>query len=188
MVSLRKNGKPAMATELKTSGTRIGEEIARLDQEGSEIEARLPELYLEDPAKASSSATRLGQIAAERQARVGALALIDAAIGDAEKREGLADIQARRDAQDRASERLAKALGRRYSAALAEFIAVLVEIKGDARACDQIGREASEAGLIGLWNAEFRARKDEPIASAGGFSSVTNVELFAWDGSRAWPR
>jgi len=187
-MNLRKNGKPATAADLTASRRNSVAELEKLTRERLEIEERLPQTLLDDPAAAAADMARLGQIEIERPPLEKALALIDAAIVDAEKREDLADIQARRDTQDRASERLAKGLKRRYDAALAEFIAVLTDINDDARACAQIGREASEAGLTGLWNAEYRARKDEPIASAGGFSSVTNVELLAWDGSRAWPR
>jgi len=188
MLGLRKNGKAATAADLIRSRQDVATRQDMLGREKAEIEAGLPQILVDDPVAAAQSTIRLGQIESELGALEKALALIDDAIAEAEKGEALADIEARRDAQDRATAKLCRNLKPRYVAALDALVSVLNDIDADRRACDAIGREASEAGMTGLESAEVRLRKAEPYAFSNTFDSLTRVELFAWDGSRAWTK
>ena len=187
IANVRKDAKPSSSEDLSFARDEKVAEIAALLTEEGELALELQD-SLFDSDRCQEIEARILAIRVTIPSKERTLSYIEAEIGKAEKRESVAKTQGKVDKQNAISARLAASLPARYNSTLSQFVAVLQEIKDDTEACDRLSREAREHGLVGLWSAEYRARKDFIAAVRFGWSSVTNAEIPTWDGGVAWPR
>lgn len=188
MAWVRKNAAPPSLADLKASASEVAAAIAHQKHEIASIEADLPSL-VSDPRQQAEAEVALEKLRIEILVNERTLALIEAAIPDAEKRERLTDFLKRRDAQEKSSARLAQGLQKRHAAALAALLDVYQDVEADEAACRALAVEGRELGENGVWSAEFRVRKDIPAATRNGFSSITLAKIPAWsDAVHAWFR
>lgn len=182
----RKNAKPATAAALSVQIAAATADLTACESEHAEIEHHLATLAASDPARAAEASARLAVLSVDIPTKRRTLALLEDARIAAEAREQRGALEARLDAQRRASSKLARDLEARYVSASETLRSILREMEADADACDRLNDEARAAGLGGVEAAEFGLRKNCKTGHVG-FETLTAMRVFSWSGGSGFP-
>jgi DNA repair exonuclease SbcCD ATPase subunit len=173
---------PRTAAQLKASEAALKVEIPALEDEERDVQAALADL-VGDPAYEDVEA-RARELRFVIPTKRDTLARIQAAIPKAEKREELEAYKVDVADLERRTNKAARTIEARYTAAAGALADVLKEMAENELAWSRIGDRARDLGIDGTvgHNVEFRLRREFTCGIRGFQSLHTTAKVDGWNG------